>query len=503
MRAWRSVIGVGVSGWTAIVAVSLVLALPRPAARAQTWSYDIETTGGDVEFISPTAIDPGLPAYRLAYQVQQMLATAELVAFPGFSVPVDVTEELDPEFRSGVKVLAGPPPLELVYAEVQYPEGADPSEAGFRSVIDMGLRADGRASVRATNNVLSTFSAEFPTGSGQFLNVRLLSVRLIGTISAEPAGRVLASPTTLIIPEGSVRQLIVSLSQAPPGPIQVTVERVDGDTDISVAGGALLSFSPQNWTAPRFATIRAAADTDGLAGQATLRVSAPDYAPSTVTVIELEPDCDNNGTPDAVELGAGTARDCNSNRLIDVCEVAAGIVPDCNANGVPDACDLAAGTAEDCDGNGVPDVCDLGAGKLADCDADGVPDVCQSDRDGDGWIDACDGCPDDPDKHSPGLCGCGVADAPGCAGAALAGPDSPATDVGTAPPDTPSNSGEGPGANAAPAPAVSDLPSEDAALTAPVGDLCGAGACGVPLLLGWVPVTALALLTIKTRRCHR
>lgn len=499
MRSWRSVIGARVSGRAAFVAMSLVLTLPHSAARAQTWSYNIVTTGSDVEFVSPTAIDPGLPAYRLAYQVQQMLATAELIDFPGFPVEVDVTSELDPEFRSGVKLLAGPPPLELVHAEVQYPEDAAPNAAGFRSVIDMGLRADGRAFVRATNNVLSAFSAQFPPGSGVFLNIRLLSVRLIGTISAEPAGRVLGSPTTLIIPEGSARQLTVTLSQAPPGPLQVTVERVDGDPDFTVAGGALLSFTPQNWAAPRFATILAAVDADGIAGQATLRVSAPDYAPSTVTVIELEPDCNGNGVPDAAELASGSAPDCNGDRLIDTCEVAAGFVPDCNANGVPDACDLATGAASDCDNNGVPDVCDIGAGKLRDCDGNGIPDVCQPDRDGDGWIDACDGCPDDPNKHSPGLCGCGVVDTPACEGAARGGPDSPTTDAGTAPPDAPTSSSDSPGTDPGPAPAVGDLPSEDAALTAPLEALCGVGACGAPLL-GWLPLTALALLTVKTRR---
>jgi hypothetical protein len=32
------------------------------------------------------------------------------------------------------------------------------------------------------------------------------------------------------------------------------------------------------------------------------------------------------------------------------------------------------------------------------------------DGDGDGVGDACDGCPTDPDKIDPGICGCGVAD---------------------------------------------------------------------------------------------
>ena len=53
-----------------------------------------------------------------------------------------------------------------------------------------------------------------------------------------------------------------------------------------------------------------------------------------------------------------------------------------------------------------------------DSDGDGIPDfmdVCAAgddtiDSDGDGTPDACDDCPDDPEKTSPGNCGCGVED---------------------------------------------------------------------------------------------
>ncbi|HPF40066.1 MAG TPA: endonuclease [Phycisphaerae bacterium] len=46
----------------------------------------------------------------------------------------------------------------------------------------------------------------------------------------------------------------------------------------------------------------------------------------------------------------------------------------------------------------------------ADCDANDIPDDCQADGDGDGLIDACDGCPNDINKTAPGACGCGIAD---------------------------------------------------------------------------------------------
>ncbi len=101
---------------------------------------------------------------------------------------------------------------------------------------------------------------------------------------------------------------------------------------------------------------------------------------------EFAADCDANGLLDFEELRSGAAEDCNDNGALDICEPD----PDCNANGRLDACDLASGSD--------------------DCDAGGVPDECQTDADGDGLIDPCDGCPADPLKQGPGLCGCSRVD---------------------------------------------------------------------------------------------
>ncbi|MDB4775794.1 thrombospondin type 3 repeat-containing protein [bacterium] len=64
----------------------------------------------------------------------------------------------------------------------------------------------------------------------------------------------------------------------------------------------------------------------------------------------------------------------------------------------------------DCDENGVEDADEIADGSAMDCDVNGVPDVCDPDADGDGTIDACDGCPEDSNKTEPGTCGCGVED---------------------------------------------------------------------------------------------
>jgi hypothetical protein len=55
--------------------------------------------------------------------------------------------------------------------------------------------------------------------------------------------------------------------------------------------------------------------------------------------------------------------------------------------------------------SGVPDASAGGANGAA-----GAPDGPPSDRDGDGTPDAIDGCPDQPAKTAPGLCGCDLPD---------------------------------------------------------------------------------------------
>jgi probable HAF family extracellular repeat protein len=166
------------------------------------------------------------------------------------------------------------------------------------------------------------------------------------------------------------------------------------------------------------------------------------------------PDCNGNGISDRKDIRSGTSADCNRNRVPDECDIADGTSLDCNSDGIPDECQPDAdgdgvidacdgcpndaqktspgscgcgapdtdadhnGTpdcldpgqkpAPDCNANGVPDKDDITAGTSHDCNADGVPDACQSDADGDGLIDPCDGCPKDASKTEAGLCGCGV-----------------------------------------------------------------------------------------------
>ncbi len=105
-------------------------------------------------------------------------------------------------------------------------------------------------------------------------------------------------------------------------------------------------------------------------------------------------DCNGNGVPDSQDIADGTALDCNDNGIPDVCDIEVfGTDEDCNADGIPDACQIADGSVGDCNGDLIPDDCQ-------DCDGDGVADECEIaenpllDLNGDGILDACQDCND-------------------------------------------------------------------------------------------------------------
>ncbi|RIA10584.1 putative secreted protein (Por secretion system target) [Flavobacteriaceae bacterium MAR_2010_72] len=116
-------------------------------------------------------------------------------------------------------------------------------------------------------------------------------------------------------------------------------------------------------------------------------------------------DSDNDGTPDCLD-------NCpNDPDKIDPgvcgCDVAD---TDSDGDGIPDCNDTCDGSIDnDNDGvNDCDDLCPNDPDKITpgDCGC-GTPD---NDSDGDGTPDCLDNCPNDPNKIDPGVCGCDVAD---------------------------------------------------------------------------------------------
>ena len=139
----------------------------------------------------------------------------------------------------------------------------------------------------------------------------------------------------------------------------------------------------------------------------------------------------NTATGFAIERVVGTNGSCGNNACeFALLETSANCPADCSCgDGYCDTSEVGTCTADCgiCDENGCTSpvmplewtalsVCGDGVcqkdGEISedcvncwlDCDA-------ETDSDGDGTADGCDGCPDDPGKTEPGICGCGIADA--------------------------------------------------------------------------------------------
>ncbi|MEO8671982.1 MAG: PQQ-dependent sugar dehydrogenase [Tahibacter sp.] len=93
----------------------------------------------------------------------------------------------------------------------------------------------------------------------------------------------------LRIDEGGDVVTSVRLATQPAGNVQVATARSSGDTDVSITGGATLTFSTTNWMQPQTVRMTAATDADGVDDLATVSVTSPSLTavPIRVTVLDL------------------------------------------------------------------------------------------------------------------------------------------------------------------------------------------------------------------------
>ncbi|MBI5835025.1 MAG: hypothetical protein HZB16_22200 [Armatimonadetes bacterium] len=98
--------------------------------------------------------------------------------------------------------------------------------------------------------------------------------------------RVLATPSTLRVPERAGRTFTVRLAGRPGATTFVDVGRQSGDTSLHVVSSTRLAFSPGDWNRPQTVTVAAAADDDALDGVACFTASAAGWRPAAVTAIE-------------------------------------------------------------------------------------------------------------------------------------------------------------------------------------------------------------------------
>ena len=167
-----------------------------------------------------------------------------------------------------------------------------------------------------------------------------------------------------------------------------------------------------------------------------------DGCSSTCTIEETPPDSDGDGVSDSNDNCPDVANpdeaDSDGDGIGDACDTAVcgdGILDEgeecetyapycvgcrCESGYIPDPENPGYCRAEATCGNGIVEEgeeCDGGkyCGADRNCVSGYVPDpqnpgFCVADSDGDGTPDYMDGCPDDPNKTDPGICGCGVPD---------------------------------------------------------------------------------------------
>jgi hypothetical protein len=105
-----------------------------------------------------------------------------------------------------------------------------------------------------------------------------------------PAQSLVVTPTALSVGEGATNTYSVRLASAPSANVTVTSTGGSGDSDLTVAGGGSLTFTPSNFATPQNVTIAAAEDTDTTAGTRAFTVASAGLSSVTVTATEVDND---------------------------------------------------------------------------------------------------------------------------------------------------------------------------------------------------------------------
>ncbi len=149
-----------------LAGVCLLLAVTAvQAASSVTWTVtDLTTTGGNVYWTSPTAIDPGHVDYNYTFNITQVEAKVFLLGW------LDVTGQLPSESLTGSGTASGPCPIELFNDSFSEPGVIDATVHAYADVNGFGH-------MDMTNISLGSYSG-----------VNIEGLRLSGTLQVEGVG---------------------------------------------------------------------------------------------------------------------------------------------------------------------------------------------------------------------------------------------------------------------------------------------------------------------------
>jgi len=159
---------------SAVVACMLLASV----AQAEVWSFDVSSEGENVNWVSPTSLDPNADWYELQWEITLLEVT---VHYLFFDVTVDVTNEIPPEYRIGEGSADGPAPVLVYDGHVVYPE--PPEQPGLEADLLIGLDAAGYGYVSVMNIYMGELTVEIPGFGMQ--TVDLERIRIAGVLNAE------------------------------------------------------------------------------------------------------------------------------------------------------------------------------------------------------------------------------------------------------------------------------------------------------------------------------
>lgn len=188
--------------WTAIFA----FAVAAPFADAgQTWTFDVTTTGQNVAWNSPTAVDPTASVYATDYTITLVEVDVTWNGIPFNNL--NVTNQVPPELQSAYLEVPGPAPISTLNQQIVVPP--PPTAPAFSANLSIGLNATGFGFANATNVTLGNLAIDLGGIFGT-QTVTLKSVRLVGQLAIHGAwfdlgnGKAGTTGTPLFVGSGSL-----------------------------------------------------------------------------------------------------------------------------------------------------------------------------------------------------------------------------------------------------------------------------------------------------------
>ena len=170
-----------------------------------------------------------------------------------------------------------------------------------RASGDSDLTVSGGASLTFTSanwntpqtvTLAAAEDVDLANGSAVFdvTSAGLTTVSVTGTEADNDTQSLVVSSTSLSVTEGLTNTFTVRLAYQPAANVTVSVARASGDSDLTVSGGASLTFTSANWNTPQTVTLAAAEDVDLANGSAVFDVTSTGLTTVSVTGTEADND---------------------------------------------------------------------------------------------------------------------------------------------------------------------------------------------------------------------